>query len=315
MESNKTATLTSRWSQMRYHKEQHRYMNSPVRFNCVHSGRRGGKTEKAKRKVVLKALGSTADWNPRFFIAAPTYGQVKRIYWQDMKELIPSRFIHSKSESELVIRLINGAEIHLFGMDKPERVEGSPWDGGILDEFANMKPQTWNTHVRPALADRSGWCDLIGVPEGRNHYYEMVQDAKLKANWDVFHWPSADILPAEEIAEAMNDMDQLTFDQEYGGQFVSFQGQAYHNFDRDIHAAHPLKYNDEGEIVLNFDFNVQPGTATIAQEQELPSGEVGTGYIGEVYIPTNSTTEAVCNKIVKDWGNHKGYVTFLNNIS
>ncbi|GEO43395.1 hypothetical protein SAE02_75430 [Skermanella aerolata] len=30
--------------------------------------------------------------------------------------------------------------------------------------------------------------------------------------------------------------------------------------------------------------------------------------IGEVYIPRNSTTPAVCRKIIADWGNHEGLV-------
>jgi hypothetical protein len=30
------------------------------------------------------------------------------------------------SESNLIIYLINGSEIHVLGMDKPERIEGTP---------------------------------------------------------------------------------------------------------------------------------------------------------------------------------------------
>jgi len=34
----------------------------------------------------------------------------------------------------------------------------------------------------------------------------------------------------------------------------------------------------------------------------------GTGVIGEVYIPRNSNTPAVCRRILKDWGAHQGRV-------
>jgi hypothetical protein len=60
------------------------------------------------------------------------------------------------SESELVIPLWHGGEIFLVGMDKPERIEGAPVDGGVLDEYGNMKPQAWGENVRPALSDRDG---------------------------------------------------------------------------------------------------------------------------------------------------------------
>src|SRR4051794_23881932 len=106
------------------------------------------------------------------------------------------------SESEMTIRLINDAEIFVLGMDKPDRMEGAPWDGGVLDEMANMKPSAWEGNVRPALSDRNGWCDLIGVPEGRNHYYNldrtaraMMADLGTASEWASFHWKSSEILP------------------------------------------------------------------------------------------------------------------------
>ena len=71
-----------------------------------------------------------------------------------------------------MIRLINGAQIWVVGLDRPERIEGSPWDGGVLDEYGNMRANAWPEHIRPALSDRAGWCDFTGVPEGRNHYYD-----------------------------------------------------------------------------------------------------------------------------------------------
>jgi hypothetical protein len=100
------------------------------------------------------------------------------------------------SESELSIEGINGSVIQVVGMDKPERIEGVPWDGGILDEFGNMKKKAWYEHVRPALSDRLGWCDLIGVPEGRNHYYDLAKEAEADTTgeWGYFWWISADIL-------------------------------------------------------------------------------------------------------------------------
>jgi len=49
--------------------------------------------------------------------------------------------------------------------------------------------------------------------------------------------------------------------------------------------------------LIMFDFNVSPGVAVIGQEQMLPSGMQGTAIIGEVYIPRNSNTVKVCNKI------------------
>jgi len=307
-----------------FHPVQSAGWSSTARFNISPAGRRSGKTEIfGKRKLILKAIqGSPYEGGGRYFAAAPTYNQAKRIYWKDLKLMTPPHLLAGPpSESNLIITLVNGSEIHVLGMDKPERVEGSPWDHGVLDEIGNMKPETWGEHVRPALSDRNGTCDFIGVPEGRNHYYDLYTDAlaDTTGTWAVFHWPSADILPAEEIEQAKRDLDQLTYEQEYEGSFVSFTGRAYYNFDEKTHVGNWKKYyNPKRPIIFTFDFNVDPGTAAIIQEFRRPATTVKerftnltkttTAVIGEVYILQNSNTPRVCDKLIQDWGDHKGHV-------
>lgn len=308
-------SLTKRWTELRPHGTQLAYWNSCHRFNVVSAGRRSGKTERFKRKLVKKALMGTPYDTPKFFAAAPTYNQAKKIFWTDLKKLIPRNLMAGRpSESELIIRLVTGAEIHIIGMDRPERIEGTPWDGGGLDEYANMKANAWGENVRPALSDRQGWCDFMGVPEGRNHYYELDEYAKHEmrkygssSEWGSYTWKSSDILPKKEIESARRQLDPLTFAQEMEGSFVNFQGLVYYTFNRDTHCA-PLSYEPNDPLIIMLDFNISPGVAAIGQEMTLPSGEQGTGIIGEVYIPRNSNTVYVCNKIISDWSQHKGYV-------
>jgi len=328
--------LPARWTQLRPHLAGEAYSNSPHRFNTVAAGRRSGKTERLKRKLVLRAMGASTTWEPRFFAAAPTRDQAKRIFWDDLKALTPRWLLAERpSESELKIRLVTGAEIWVQGLDKPERIEGSPWDGGGITEFGNVHPQAWPMNIRPALADRNGWCDLEGVPEGRNHYYEadsraraLMKELGAASEWGAFGWPSADVLPASEIEAMRADMDDLTFEQEANASFISFEGRAYYPFTEAVHCA-PLKYDLKQPLVLCFDFNVEPGVCAIVQEQQLPHKYehdakglpilskpiVGTGVIGEVHIPRNSNTPAVCRAILKNkdgtdsvWSKHIGPV-------
>jgi hypothetical protein len=325
--------MTPRWTDMFDHDEQIRLIRSRARFNVVPAGRRSGKTELiGKRKLILKALNAHRKdiphfyipfSDPRLFVAAPTRDQVKRIYWNDLKAMIPARFIVGRpNESQLSIQIVNGAEIWCLGMDKPERAEGVAWDYGVLDEIGNMKKQTWPEHVRAALSDRRGMCDFIGVPEGRNHYYDLYKDAQARAIqddkkgrprvWDTFHWVSADILDPEEIAEAKRDLDELTFSQEYEASFVNFTGRAYWAFTEAFNCGR-LAYNKQARLDFCFDFNVEPGVCMVVQEQWLPqkaSGkrkEWGDGVIGEVYIPRGSNTVRVCNKLIDDWGGPDGH--------
>lgn len=308
--------LTRRWTPLRYHPVQQAYWSSPHRFNTIPAGRRSGKTELAKRKLVKRALAGTKFDPPRFFAGAPTREQAKRIFWDDLKGLVPRHFLRGRpSEVDLMIRLINGAQIWVVGLDRPERIEGSPWDGGVLDEYGNMRASAWPEHIRPALSDRGGWCDFTGVPEGRNHYYDLDRAARAQmmtasgpdGDWASFHWISADILPAQEITAARRDLDDLTYSQEYEASFVSFEGQAYYPFAEPSHCAR-LTYDPRADLVFCFDFNVAPGVAAVLQEQMLPNGLSGTGVIGEVHIPRNSSTPAVCRRLIADWGCHQGNV-------
>jgi len=310
--------LTARWTPLLPHPEQMRLVLHPARFNVNPAGRRSGKTERAKRKLIKKAMQGTSYPDARFFAAAPTYNQAKRIYWDDLKALTPRWFMAERpSESELTIKCINGSIIQVLGMDKPERIEGTPWDGGILDEFGNMKKDAWGKNVRPALADRKGWCDLIGVPEGRNHYYDIAKEAQanLSGEWGYFWWISADILPLEEIEAAKQDLDELTYQQEFEASFINFEGRTYYAYMEQTHNAR-IQYDPRQPLIFTFDFNVAPGTAGVLQEKQVSDlktgltlvGETVTGIIGEVFIPRNSNTPLVCNRLIKDWGNHEGRV-------
>lgn len=311
-------TLHARWSKLRPHATQAAFYNSPHRFNTVPAGRRSGKTEIAKRRLVKRAVRGSDFDQPRYFYAAPTYGQVKRIAWNDLKRLVPKDAMRGRpSESELTIPLWHGGEIFLVGMDKPERIEGAPVDGGVLDEYGNMKEQAWKENVRPALSDRLAFCDLIGVPEGRNHYYEIDLESQAEllergpaSEWGRYHWVTADIVAKEEVERARRDLDELTFQQEYEGSFVNFEGRAYYAFtDANKKAIRGL-YNPDLPLIVCLDFNVQPGVAAIAQEikLELLGGRVVTCVIGEVWIDNNSNTPVVCSRVLKDWASHRGMV-------
>ena len=313
--------LTPRWDPLRFIEEQYELWASCARFRVVPAGRRSGKTELAKRYLIIQALnhhntiGTMDGW---YVFAAPTRDQAKRIYWDDLKDMIPGYLMMFKPrESDLSIKLWNGAKIQVLGMDVPERVEGPPLDGIILDEYANMKSNLWHANIRPALdtEGRNGWAWFIGVPEGRNHYYETFKFALNHENdeWDAFTWFSSAVLSPEKIEQAKKDMDPLLYQQEYEASFVTYAGRAYYSFERESHAVKQLPYNPTAPLILCFDFNKSPGTCAILQEQayEGPRKDVAkkvTAAIGEIWIPKNSNTPMVCNQVVDRWGQHRGEV-------
>lgn len=306
-------------------RKQALFYNSTRRYNVAPCGRRSGKTAIAKRRLVKKALRWTGLHGARFIACAPTHLQAKAIFWRDLKLLVP-RWALSKmpSESELTIELKNGAVIQVCGLDRPERIEGSPVAHLCIDEYGNTKEGAWEENLRPTLTDTQGTADIIGVPEGRNHYWNMWKTALLNESgeWGAHTWYTAEVLPmylgpelaAKEIADARSSMDEMTYKQEYEADFNNFEGRIYYAFDRETHARERLYYVANRPLVLAFDFNVEPGVCAYLQDQMYRGNdkevtEEFTACLGEVWIPRNSNTPTVCRKIIADWGKrHKGDV-------
>lgn len=309
--------LTPRWYRLKYHETQQAFWNCDSRFIVVPAGRRSGKTEIAKRLGVRRGLMFNQFPDGWFIFGAPTHAQAKRIFWEDLKKLVPEWATQRVFETDMTVRLVTGTEFTVLGMDQPERAEGRPLDGIILDEYADMKKTVWTKHVRAALSTigRPGWAIFTGVPEGRNHYFELWNDALADetGSWKGFTWKSAEILDPAEIAAAKRELDPMTFKQEYEASFVTFEGRVYYGFERDVHVKTNLKYDSTKPLIFCFDFNVKPGVAVVCQEQEvksadkrIPDGEPITVVLGEVWIPDHSNTPAVCRKLVYDWGHHRG---------
>ena len=266
---------------MKSHEQRDRFLASRCRFDIIAAGRRSGKTEEARWRLIAgtKHRGGVHHGcltpppgvkEPTFVYAAPTYAQAKRIVWQRFKEEIPDWMILKVSESDMTILFRTGARLIIAGMDKPERVEGIAIDGVVLDEFADTKPGAWTSSIRPALSTAGrppGWALFIGRPRGRNHFYRLFEAAKTKPDWGVYYpWPSHLVMSAAEIRAAKEDLDERSFAQEYNGEFLESSGAAYYQFGN--HNLVPLEYDPNKELQFAFDFNVNPGVAVVSQDQE-----------------------------------------------
>lgn len=267
----------------------------------VPSGRRSGKTELAKRKIVISLAEKKEHDDVRYFVSAPTRMQAKRIYWDDFKKLIPAKWIKKTYETDLVIKTIFNSELWVLGLDRPERIEGSPWDGAVLDEYADMKPGLWQENVRPALSDRLGWCWLIGVPNGLNHYKDIVDYARSgrDQDWGCYSWFSEDILPKEEMEAARRTLDPVTYRQEYQGSFESATGRVYYSFTKEKNIDSSITIKKELPIIVSCDFNVDPCVWVICQ-----SDGFNVWVIDELVIRNTNTAE-MCRSFLSIYNKHK----------
>lgn len=282
------------------------------RFRVLVSGRRFGKTRMAIEELLRAA---TAGKSRRVWYVAPTYRQAQQICWQMLKDrLSEGRWIARKNESDLSIVLKgSGSTISLRGADNFDSLRGVGLHFLVMDEFADIKPEAWFEVLRATLSDTGGKALFTGTPKGRNWAYDLFQRGGSEdyPEWASFSYTTIEggNVPPEEVEAARRELDELTFKQEYEADFTNFEGRAYYPFAWDTHCASLRNlYNPRAPLAFCFDFNVEPGVACVCQEVTLPNGLEGTAVIGEVYIPRNSNTPAVCRKLIQDWGKHEGRI-------
>ncbi len=316
--------LTRRWYPLFEHEIQHALWTEDARFKICPSGRRSGKTERAKRKLAAESMAFSRFSDGLFIAAAPTRDQAKEIFWEDLKELVPARFVVKVSESDLWIKLVNGARIRVVGLDKPQRVEGRPIDGIIVDEFGDTKPNVWEKNILPALntIGREGWAWIFGVPRGARHYKKLYQAAQLGTDPEYrgYSWFSAEILPPQMIARIKSKTDIMTWLAEWEASFETTAERIYYSFSKDLHCSE-VQYDPMLPLIVCLDFNTAPGIAVYCQEQKHDGkartdlAKQFTAVIGEEWIEVNSTTPAVCKRIAARFRNHKGRVVFYGDAS
>jgi hypothetical protein len=297
----------NRWYKLKPLPVQLDLVQDEVRFKVVPAGRRSGKTERAKRFIIKTALKNEQE---AYFVAAPTRDQVKKIYWTDLKRLAPESQVVKFSETELAIYFTNGTTITLIGLDKPERIEGTFWSGGIIDEIADIKPDAWEAHIRPALdtynpsrPDYLAWCWLIGVPDGLNHYYDMYQYA-MTANdpdWKGYHWKSSDILPEKTIIAAKRQMSAKQYKQEYEASFETATGRIYEDYSEDNHTDETIKEHEQ--LLWMHDFNYTPMSSAVGVVR-WENGKENIYILDEIVLQSAITTQSTVEFLDK-YEDHK----------
>ena len=234
---------------------------SLARFVTVCAGRRFGKTFLAVISLIQAAIKAP---NQNVWYVAPTYGAAKEICWTMLINSIPAEYIAKTNETALTVRLINGSYIALKGAEKPNNLRGRALDHCVLDEFADMRPETWYEVIRASLSDRQGTAMFIGTPKGRNHFYDIWAKAKDGADdWESFQYTTLDggNVPVEEIEAARNDLDERTFKQEYCAEFVTYSGLIYYGFSRELSVVECA--DNGGTLHIGMDFNLDPMSAVI----------------------------------------------------
>jgi hypothetical protein len=197
------------------------------RFVVAVAHRRMGKTVAALNELIRSAMNNEQQ-NPRYAYIAPTYSQAKRVAWDYLTYF--ARPLDAKANiAELRVDFFD-RRIQLYGSDNPDSLRGQYFDGVVLDEIGDQNPKIWNEIIRPALADRKGWCLFIGTPKGNNHFKELFDRAGQEEGWSALQFKASEtkLLDEKELWAAKKEMGDDKYNQEFECSFnAAVEGSYY----------------------------------------------------------------------------------------
>ena len=291
-------------------------LESPARFKVIPAGRRSGKTEWAKRTLVdalLTDFYQPKPWpDPRYFFAGPTRDQAKRIAWNDFKRMVPGQWLAAPPrETDLELTTRWGSTLAVLGMDKPARMEGVGWDGGVVDECSDHRPNMFDLTIRPALADRNGWCWLIGVPKrkgpGAEEYRARFEYAAsgVDPDWAAFTWFSSGIVSQSELRAAARAMAPKDYREQFEASWETAGNRVYEAFEAEYNVR-PCQYHPGQPIIVGSDFNVSPMAWVLCHQYRNPDR---LEVFEEIWL-TDATTQITLDELHKRYSHHQGGFQF-----
>lgn len=225
---------------------------------------------------------------------APTYKMLMEV-WRAVVALCQPITVN-KSEVEKRIELMGGGVIDMWSLDTPDSIRGRKYKRIIVDEAAtvtNLK-YAWTEVMRPMLTDLKGDAFFLSTPKGKlNYFYDLSQHADHYTDWTFTQMPTVSnpyIDPAE-VEEARNQLDPLTFAQEYLASFITENLESWaFCFSKEKHVG-KTQLNRQHEVVLSFDFNKNPCSCGVFQHYN------GAIYCIEMIKLENSDIYKLCDNI------------------
>ena len=216
---------------------------------------------------MLRAALTNKYLNPRYAFISPYRLQGKATAWDYIKQFAGKIPGTKFNESELRCDLANGARITILGAENDQAIRGISLDGCVFDETQSIKPTIFPEVIRPALADRKGWCIFIGTPKGRNNFYQLYQSAIKNPKWYACTYKASEtqILDDEELQAAKDVMSKDLYEQEFECSFQaaitgSYYGTIIEDLVREKRMVSNL-YDEDIDVETWWDLGINDQTA------------------------------------------------------
>lgn len=271
------------------------------RWSCLVAHRRAGKTVAAINDLIRRAITGSGKMSQYAYIA-PFRSQAKSVAWDYLK-YYAQPITKSVNESELMVDLLNGSRIRLFGADNSDAMRGLGFNGVYLDEYGDFKPSVWGNVIRPTLSSTLGWAVFGGTPKGKNQFHDIYRVSQATPDWFLLRLPAtaSKILPDSELRAAKDQLSQDQYDQEYECSFEAailgaFFGVEMRQLDADGRIQE-LKFDADAPVFTAWDLGYRDDTAI--WWYQVVRGEI---HVMDYYAVSGASIEEIANVV-----NSKGY--------
>jgi len=171
----------------------------------------------------------------RGWIVAPTYSlseEIWRVAMEQWKELIAPDGV---KRGDKKVFFFDGSEAEFKSADnKDANLRGAGLDWLIVDEASRISRETWESGLRPALADKQGRAIFASTPKGKNHFYEWYNLGQ-SGDKDWMSWKLPSYLnphfPKSEWDLLRRTMPEMLFRQEMEADFIDDAGVVFRGID------------------------------------------------------------------------------------
>jgi len=264
------------------------FVDAIARFFCVCASRGWGKSffgALAGLTAVFELLELDESVpNKNVYIIAPTYDQVREIYYPILAYELgaESSAIHSSRDRGRFVFQKN-VELRLVSFEAVERLRGKGSYFTVGDEISSWKKgigpkSAWEGVIQPGIITRwspararhfgaksAGRGLSISTPKGYNFFYDMYNFQELDPLWHSYHYDytTSPYIDPEEVERIRHTIDPIEYASEYLASFEESGSNVFYCFDRKTHVDGTLEdfkeKDEEGpaeDVHVWIDFNV-----------------------------------------------------------
>jgi hypothetical protein len=251
------------------HEGQREVLSKAERFNVLNIGRRWGKTTLAINELIIQPA---LDGFPVGYFA-PTYSDLHDV-WIEVRSILHD-VIEVKNEQQKQLRLITGGKIDFWGMDNPDSGRGRHYKRIVVDEAEKARKfnEAWQGTILPTLIDLKGDAWILSTPKFGQTYFKTLfsHGRNGKKDWASFNLStySNPHIDRDELESIRSTMDELSFRCEILAEDVDVTNNPFAYAFNEAKHVQPCSYNPFQEIMLSFDFNVDPITCIASQDDGM----------------------------------------------